>query len=127
MGYPIMRRVPTVTSPYDGAVEGGGPALAASQIVTYRVDDETTVDIEIEPVGDYLPAGVGDVVGRVRTAAQPAVKAARALLDEVKELAPDDIQVTFGVKVSGTTSWILARASTEGNFEVTLSWRPAGS
>jgi hypothetical protein len=99
--------------------------LGAAQIVTYRVDDETTVDIEIEPVGDYVPAGVGDMVGRIRSAAEPAVKAARAVLDEVRELAPDDVQLTFGIKVSGTANWLLARASTEGNFEVTLSWRPA--
>jgi NTP-dependent ternary system trypsin peptidase co-occuring protein len=99
--------------------------LSATQIVTYRVDEETTVDIEIEPVGEYVPAGVGDVVGTIRSATEPAVKAARVLLDDVKELAPDDIQITFGIKVSGTANWLLARASAEGNFEVTLSWHPA--
>jgi hypothetical protein len=98
--------------------------LTAAQVVTYRVDDETTVDIEIAPIAGYLPAGVGDVVGRVRAAAAPAVKAARVVLAEVRQLSPDGVQVRFGIKVSGQATWLLARASTEGNFEVTLSWRP---
>lgn len=101
--------------------------MTEAQIVTYRVDDETTVDIEIEPVPGYAPAGVGDVVGRVRTAAGPAVKAARTVLEEVRQLSPDDVQVRFGLKVSGGTSWLLARAATEANFEVTLSWHPRTS
>lgn len=98
--------------------------MTAPQIVTYRVDDETTVDIEIEPVGGYVPAGVGDVVGRVRDAAEPAVKAARVVLDQARQLSPDGVQVKFGLRVGGKVNWLVARAATEGNFEVTLSWRP---
>jgi len=101
--------------------------VAAAQIVTYRVDDETTVEIEIEPVAGYVPAGVGDVAGHVASAAEPAVRAAQAVLEQVKRLSPDDVEVRFGLKVSGTASWLLARAGTEANFEVTLGWRqPAG-
>lgn len=119
-----MRRVDHGKDFYDGPVERWGAALTAAQIVTYRVDDETTVEIEIDPVAGYVPAGTGDVVGRIRAAAEPAVKAARAVLEEVATLSPDDVRVTFGLKVSGTTSWLLARAAAEGNFEVTLSWQP---
>lgn len=120
-----MRAVPFGAHVYDGPVDmEGWPALTESQIVTYRVDDETTVDIEIDPIPGYRPAGVGDVVGQVRRAAGPAVKAARAMLEEVRQLSPDGVQVRFGVKVSGTANWLLARASTEGNFEVVLSWHP---
>lgn len=101
-----------------------GSALTETHIVTYRVDDETTVDIEIDPIPGYQQAGLGDVAGHVRQAADPAVKAAQAILEEVRQLAPDCVQVRFGVKVSGTATWLLARASTEGNFEVVLSWQP---
>jgi hypothetical protein len=117
----------TVTTSYDGAVEQRGPALTARQIVTYRVDDETTVDIEIDPVAGYAPAGIGKVVGQVRAAADPVVKAANAVLDEVKGLAPDEVQITFGVKVGGKANWLVARAAAEGNFEVTLSWRSSAA
>ncbi|HEY8471189.1 MAG TPA: CU044_2847 family protein [Natronosporangium sp.] len=98
--------------------------MAATQIVTYRVDDETTVDIEIDPVDEYVQAGVGDVIGQVRDATESAVKAARVVLEQARELAPESVQVKFGIKVSGKVDWLVAKAATEGNFEVTLSWRP---
>jgi hypothetical protein len=33
--------------------------------------------------------------------------------------------VTFGVKVSGGMDWLIARAASEANFEIKLTWRPA--
>ena len=93
-----------------------------SEIVRYRVDDETVAQFEIDPVPGFHPAGTGDVAGRVRESAGAAVEAARALLDRVREVAPDSVEVKFGVKVTGTTNWIVARSTLEGNFEVTLAW-----
>lgn len=54
----------------------------------------------------------------------PAVEGARAVLEQVKEAAPDKIEVRFGIKVSGTANWLVAKAATEGNFEITLVWTP---
>lgn len=96
--------------------------MTATQIVTYRVDDETTVDIEIAPTAGYAPAGIGDVAGRVKDATFAAVKAARAVLEQARDLSPDSVQVRFGVKVNGKVDWLIAKAATEGNFEVTLTW-----
>jgi hypothetical protein len=94
------------------------------EIVRYQVDDDTVAQFEIDPVPGFHPAGVGSIAGRVRESAGAAVEAARVLLDRVKEVAPDEVQVKFGVKVTGTADWIVARASTEGNFEITLTWQP---
>jgi hypothetical protein len=96
----------------------------ASQVVTYRVDDDVTAQFEIEPVEGFEPAGVGELAGRVRAAIGPAVEAARAVLDQARRLGPDGVEVKFGVKVTGKANWIVAKAATEGNFEVTLSWNP---
>lgn len=93
-----------------------------SQVATYRVDDEHLVAIEITPVEGFVPAGVDDVAGRVREAAGSAILAARAVLEQARELAPDTVQVKFGVKVTGTANWLLAKAATEGNFEITMTW-----
>lgn len=103
-------------------VTKGGEAV--SEIVRYQVDDETVAQFEIDPVPGFQPAGVGDIAGRVRESAGTAVEAAKALLDRVREVAPDSVEVRFGVKVTGTTNWIIARSSLEGNFEVTLAWKP---
>jgi Trypsin-co-occurring domain 1 len=100
----------------------GGDVTGRSQVVTYAVDEATTVSFEIEPVEGFVPVGVEEVAGRVRSAVEPAVAAARAVLEQVREMSPDTVQVKFGVKVSGTANWLVAKAATEGNFEVTMLW-----
>lgn len=96
----------------------------SSEIVSYEVDGKTVAQFEIDPPEGFQPAGAGLVAGRVREAAAPALEAARALLAQARELTPDAVEVKFGVKVTGTASWLVAKAATEGSFEVTLSWRP---
>ena len=91
-------------------------------IVTYEVDDSTKVKFEIEPGDGFRPAGPGQVLGRVQDAVGPAVEAAKAVLDKVKEARPDQVEVTFGVKVSGEASWLVAKSAAEGSFEITLTW-----
>jgi hypothetical protein len=96
----------------------------SSEVVRYRVDDETVAEFEIEPLSGFQPAGVGDIAGQVWESAGPAVEAAMVVLERVKKLAPDTVQVKFGVKVTGTVNWLVAKAASEGNFEITLSWQP---
>ena len=94
----------------------------SSQVVTYRVDDATTVKFEIEPSEGFRPAGPEEVLGRVREAVGPAVEAAKAVLEKVKETRPDEVELKFGIKVSGGANWLVAKAAGEANFEVTLTW-----
>ena len=94
----------------------------SSQVVTYRVDEATTVKLEIEPTEGFQPAGPGEVLGRVQEAVAPAVEAAKAVLEKLKEARPDEIEVKFGVKASGEAKWLVAKAAGEANFEVTLTW-----
>ena len=93
-----------------------------AQVVTYRVDDATTVELEIEPTEGFHPAGTGEILGRIQDAIAPAVEAAKAVLEKVKETRPDEIEVKFAVKASGEAHWLVAKAAGEGNFEVTLTW-----
>jgi hypothetical protein len=94
----------------------------SSQVVTYRVDDATTVRLEIEPTEGFHPAGPGDVLGRVQDAVAPAVEAAKAVLEKAKDARPDQVEVKFGVKASGEAKWLVAKAAAEANFEITLTW-----
>lgn len=96
-------------------------------VVRYTLDDGTVVGFEIEPVEGFRPAGADELVGAIRAAVGPAVDAAKLVLDKVKEAAPDEVEVKFGVKVSGTMNWVVARAATEGNFEIALTWKPKTS
>jgi predicted neutral ceramidase superfamily lipid hydrolase len=93
-------------------------------VVSYALNDETVVRFEIEPTADFRPAGPDEIAGRIREAVAPAVEGARAVLEKVKEAAPREIEVKFGIKVSGSANWLIAKAATEGNFEITLTWTP---
>lgn len=94
----------------------------AITVVSYELDEDTTVWFEIEPSAEFRPAGPDEIAGRVREAVAPAVEAARVVLDKVRATGPDEVKVKFGVKVSGTANWFVARAATEGNFEIELTW-----
>jgi len=94
-----------------------------SEVVAYQLDDSTVVRFEIEPGGDFRPAGPGEIIGRVRDAVAPAVDAAVVVLEKVREACPDEVEVKFAVKASGTMNWLVAKAATEGNFEISLTWR----
>jgi hypothetical protein len=111
----------------DGLARGGkGETSVSSQVVTYRVDDTTTVSFEIDPPEGFRPAGPEEILGRVREAVGPAVEAAKAVLEKAKEARPDEVVLKFGIKASGGASWLVAKAAAEGNFEITLTWsRPA--
>jgi len=98
-----------------------------SPVVSYALDDQTVVRFEVEPTDDWYNVGSDAIVGRIRDAVTPAVEGARAVLEKVKEAAPDEIEVKFGIKVSGTANWLVAKAATEGNFEITLTWRPGST
>jgi hypothetical protein len=101
-----------------------------SRIVRYEVGESTWAGFEVEPESGsgWGEAGAVDVTKdlavRVRDAVEPAVEAAKAVLGRFKEAGPDTVEVKFGVKVNGEANWIVAKAATEGTFEVTLTWNP---
>lgn len=96
----------------------------AREVVKYALDDETVVAFEIDPPPGFQPASPERIVGKVRAAIAPAVEAAGVVLDKAKQTAPDEIEVKFGIKVSGKMDWMIAKAATDANFEVKLVWRP---
>jgi hypothetical protein len=93
-----------------------------SQIVKYQLDDSTVVGFEFDPGPGFHQAGAKEFVGQVSKAVGPAVEAAKAVLEKVKEIKPDGVEVKFGVKITGEANWVVAKAATEGNFEITLTW-----
>ncbi|NLU81005.1 hypothetical protein HCA58_22170 [Micromonospora sp. HNM0581] len=97
-----------------------------SEVVRYQVDETTVALIEVEPPTGFQPAGAGDVAGWVRESAAPAVAAAQELLEQVKAISPDAVEVKFGIKATGTANWVVAKATGEANFEVTLHWHTVG-
>ena len=98
--------------------------MVAGEVTQYSLDDGTLVAFEIDPPPGYRPAGASEVIGQVRAAVAPAVDAARVVIEQARAAAPDEVRVKFGIKVSGQANWWVAQAATEGNFEVTMTWKP---
>ena len=50
--------------------------------------------------------------------------AAVALVDGLRGMvdAPDEIQVTFGIRLSGEVGAVIAKTSADANFEVSMRW-----
>jgi hypothetical protein len=92
-------------------------------VTHYTLDDGTVVAFEIDPASGYRPAGAADVLSRVRDAVTPAVQAARVVAEQVRAAASDEVEVKFGIKVSGEANWWVAKAATEATFDVTLTWK----
>ena len=98
-----------------------------TQVVTYTLDDETVVKFEVDPIAGFTTASADQVVGPMQEAIEPVVAAARVVLDKIRQMRPDEVEVKFAVKVNGTMNWLIAKAATEGNFEVTMRWQSGSS
>ncbi|MGD0246499.1 MAG: CU044_2847 family protein [Streptosporangiaceae bacterium] len=99
----------------------------SAKVVAYALDDSTTVRFEIDPPTGFQEAGPDKVIGGVQDALAPAIETAKLVLDKVKDIRPGEVTVAFGIKVSGKLDWFIARAAAEGNFEITLTWKPTES
>ena len=93
------------------ALEHGGHVL----VETYEISD------------DLRRVGIGDKAAKTFEAAwddvQPVIQ---SLARKMAELAPAEAQVTFGVKIGTNLDAIIASATGEANFEVSLTWKPKG-
>ena len=93
-------------------------------LVRYSLGDGTVVLFEVDEASGYRPASAADVVAQVRDAVAPALAAAQVVVERARAAAPDEVEVTFGIKVSGTANWWIAKLATEGSFQVKLTWSP---
>jgi hypothetical protein len=96
-----------------------------AQLVTYELTDGTPVRFEIEGAKGFQQASGGaKVAGKVSEAAASVLRAAGEVLEQAKALGPEEIALSFSLKVTGEVGWAIAKAGTEGSFELTLTWRP---
>lgn len=96
-----------------------------SELVRYSLESRSeTVRFEVDPEEGWVQAGAGDrLAGTISTAIQPAVAAARTVLAAFEDAKPSEAEVMFSVKVTGDANWVVAKASTEGSFQVRLLWK----
>lgn len=93
-------------------VEGGGSVLVEV--------DEDTFGVERAARGKDVLIQSGKTL---QTVLDTIRWTARAVLDELPDLKPDETQVQFGLKLNAETQALIAKAGAEGQLHITLTWR----
>ncbi|WP_405552131.1 hypothetical protein OIE52_50250 [Streptomyces canus] len=105
-----------------------------SELVTMTVadDGEGIIAFEVESgLGgtDLELAADNGAVARAQTSLRAALERVRPALSQVaetvRELKPDEMEISFGLKVGGETGVIIAKGTTEVNFAVRVLWKNA--
>jgi hypothetical protein len=94
-------------------------------------DDSVIVEMDEDQLAGFVPAAVrpGEAVAvasaELETAVDRLLPVLRAIGDRMKQLGPNEVTVAVGVKLTAEAGVILAKASGEANFTVTLKWQHA--
>jgi hypothetical protein len=103
------------------------------QLVEFPLEDGGAVFVEVDEVRSdgVVRRGLGTAelvskadetveaaFARVRPATVALVQGLRDLVD-----APDEIEVRFGIRLSGEVGAVIAKTAGEANFEVVMRWK----
>ncbi|MBN1401549.1 MAG: hypothetical protein JXA74_11970 [Anaerolineae bacterium] len=102
-----------------------------TRYVEFPLDEGGTVMVEVDEAEGGLESigrGSGELAERTLQASLDKVKVlAQAMLGQLRELSdPDELEVSFGVKLSAEFGVALAKASSEGHYAVKLTWKKSG-
>jgi NTP-dependent ternary system trypsin peptidase co-occuring protein len=96
-------------------------------------DKRVIVEMDDEQLAGFAPAAVSpdEIAVRATESFEVAVDrllpAVQAIGNRMKQLAPEELTVALGVKLTAEAGVIVAKAAGEANFTVTLKWRSDSS
>jgi hypothetical protein len=101
----------------------GVPVGDGADVVVFEVDhSEVPEDLVL------ASSEPGRIAARTLTTLEEALAGVKPSLIKVmevlRELAPEQMAVEFGLKLGGETGMIIAKGTAEVNFKVTMSWKP---
>ena len=101
-----------------------------AEFVRYTLEDGSAVVFEsAESDLVTLHGGEPDVRdgGRLQTRLESVAAAAEQVAGSMRSrLAPDQVSLEFGLKISGEVNWwFFAKNQAEGTIKVTLTWAPS--
>jgi len=97
-----------------------------------QADSDNILIFEVdsgEVSGDLVLAspGPGQVAARAQVTLEEALGKLKPPLQKImhllREMAPDETEVEFGLKIGGETGMIIAKGTAEVNFTVRMSWK----
>jgi hypothetical protein len=101
------------------------------RLVEFPLEDGTSMLVEIEEPdqGGLVKASRSDdVIAKAHLTLEKSLEkvkpAAQFVIQKLRELhdVPDEVQVSFGLKLSAEAGAVLASGSVEANYTVTLKW-----
>lgn len=100
------------------------------RLVEFPLEDGTTMLVEIDDPeqGGLVKASLSEKIAKAQQTLEKSLErvqpAAQFVIAQLRELhdAPDEVQVSFGLKLSADAGAVLASASAEANYTVTLKW-----
>jgi Trypsin-co-occurring domain 1 len=108
---------------WPGGVLGGS---VMAEFVRFTLDDGSEVLFESTESDLVAPRGGPPRMvpgGKLTAQLQEVAEAAEEIAGSLRSrLAPDEVSLEFGLKVSGGVNWFFAKAQGEGAIKVTLKW-----
>ena len=97
-----------------------------AEFLRFTLDDGSEVMFESAESDLVAPRGGQPVVregGRLTDRLHGVAEAAEEIAGSLRSrLAPDEVSLEVGLKVSGGVNWFFARAQSEGTIKVTVKW-----
>jgi Trypsin-co-occurring domain 1 len=102
-------------------------------LVEFPLEDGNKVIIELDELetAGTTRAARGDRIEKAKETFEEAINnvlpATKSIVEKLRNIGnkPDEIEVTFGINLSTVAGAIIASASVEANFSVTLRWTEA--
>jgi hypothetical protein len=99
-------------------------------LVEFPLKEGGSIVVEVdEPESDgTIRAARGDVIAKASEPFEEALSkilpVTNSVVEKLQSMAskPDEIEVSFGVKLNTVVGAVIASASAEANFDVTLHW-----
>jgi hypothetical protein len=100
------------------------------RLVEFPLEDGGTMLVEIDETesGSLVRASLSEKIVKAQQTLEKSLEnvkpAARYIIQQVRQIpdAPDEVQITFGLKLSADAGAVLASAGAEANYTVTLKW-----
>lgn len=101
------------------------------QLIQFALEDGSPVYVEVEAaeeksqrVSRQLEKGIVQAEQSFKVALEHVKPAAETVLNTFREMnTPDEINLEFGIKLSGEVGAIFASAKSEATFRVSLKWK----
>jgi hypothetical protein len=99
-----------------------------TELLAVPLEEGGTIVVETieRPGGIVKAARPGEIVERaaqtLESALDAVAPAARAVVEKLREAAPDEITVEFGLRLTAEAGVVVTRTTGECNFKITLHW-----